>query len=81
VGGENADVAGVVSFLASRDSDYVTGQAVSVDGGLRPVLWLAGRGHGGTTHVRTGETSDVVWGVVYSILVILVIILWVYVPA
>jgi meso-butanediol dehydrogenase / (S,S)-butanediol dehydrogenase / diacetyl reductase len=29
-----ADVAGVVSFLASRDSDYMTGQAVNVDGGL-----------------------------------------------
>jgi meso-butanediol dehydrogenase/(S,S)-butanediol dehydrogenase/diacetyl reductase len=29
-----SDVAGVVSFLASRDSDYMTGQAVIVDGGL-----------------------------------------------
>jgi len=28
------DVAGVVNFLASRDSDYMTGQAVNVDGGL-----------------------------------------------
>jgi meso-butanediol dehydrogenase/(S,S)-butanediol dehydrogenase/diacetyl reductase len=28
------DVAGLVSFLASRDSDYVTGQAVNIDGGL-----------------------------------------------
>jgi meso-butanediol dehydrogenase/(S,S)-butanediol dehydrogenase/diacetyl reductase len=28
------DVAGVVSFLASRDADYMTGQAVHVDGGL-----------------------------------------------
>jgi meso-butanediol dehydrogenase/(S,S)-butanediol dehydrogenase/diacetyl reductase len=28
------DVAGVVSFLASRDSDYMTGQAIHVDGGL-----------------------------------------------
>jgi meso-butanediol dehydrogenase/(S,S)-butanediol dehydrogenase/diacetyl reductase len=28
------DVAGVVSFLASRDSDYMTGQTVIVDGGL-----------------------------------------------
>src|SRR5262249_54915606 len=28
------DVAGVVSFLASRDTDYMTGQAVNVDGGL-----------------------------------------------
>ena len=28
------DVAGVVSFLASRDSDYMTGQAIKVDGGL-----------------------------------------------
>ena len=28
------DVAGLVNFLASRDSDYMTGQAVNVDGGL-----------------------------------------------
>jgi meso-butanediol dehydrogenase / (S,S)-butanediol dehydrogenase / diacetyl reductase len=28
------DVAGVVTFLASRDSDYMTGQAIIVDGGL-----------------------------------------------
>ena len=29
-----ADVAGVVRFLASRDSDYMTGQAIHIDGGL-----------------------------------------------
>ena len=28
------DVAGLVSFLVSRDSDYMTGQAVNIDGGL-----------------------------------------------
>jgi meso-butanediol dehydrogenase/(S,S)-butanediol dehydrogenase/diacetyl reductase len=28
------DVAGVVSFLSSRDSDYMTGQAIHIDGGL-----------------------------------------------
>jgi meso-butanediol dehydrogenase/(S,S)-butanediol dehydrogenase/diacetyl reductase len=28
------DVAGVVAFLASADSDYMTGQAINVDGGL-----------------------------------------------
>src|SRR5205823_1064035 len=28
------DVAGVVAFLASRDADYMTGQAIKVDGGL-----------------------------------------------
>jgi meso-butanediol dehydrogenase/(S,S)-butanediol dehydrogenase/diacetyl reductase len=28
------DVAGVVSFLASRDADYMTGQAINADGGL-----------------------------------------------
>ena len=28
------DVAGVVTFLASRDADYMTGQAVIADGGL-----------------------------------------------
>jgi meso-butanediol dehydrogenase/(S,S)-butanediol dehydrogenase/diacetyl reductase len=28
------DVAGVVAFLASPDSDYMTGQAIKVDGGL-----------------------------------------------
>ena len=29
-----SDVAGVVSFLASPDSDYMTGQAIHIDGGL-----------------------------------------------
>jgi NAD(P)-dependent dehydrogenase (short-subunit alcohol dehydrogenase family) len=29
-----ADVAGVVAFLAGADSDYMTGQALNVDGGL-----------------------------------------------
>ena len=28
------DVAGLVSFLASRNSDYMTGQAINIDGGL-----------------------------------------------
>lgn len=28
------DVAGLVSFLASNDSDYITGQAIIVDGGM-----------------------------------------------
>jgi meso-butanediol dehydrogenase / (S,S)-butanediol dehydrogenase / diacetyl reductase len=28
------DLAGVVSFLSSRDSDYMTGQAIHIDGGL-----------------------------------------------
>jgi NAD(P)-dependent dehydrogenase (short-subunit alcohol dehydrogenase family) len=28
------DVAGVVAFLAGTDSDYMTGQAIKVDGGL-----------------------------------------------
>lgn len=28
------DVSGVVSFLAARDSDYMTGQTVIVDGGI-----------------------------------------------
>src|SRR2546421_984132 len=28
------DVAGVIAFLASADSDYMTGQAIKVDGGL-----------------------------------------------
>ena len=34
--GEPADVAGVVSFLASSDADYITGASIVVDGGL---LW------------------------------------------
>ena len=28
------DVAGVVAFLAGPDADYMTGQALNVDGGL-----------------------------------------------
>jgi meso-butanediol dehydrogenase/(S,S)-butanediol dehydrogenase/diacetyl reductase len=28
------DVAGLVAFLASADSDYLTGQAINIDGGL-----------------------------------------------
>ena len=28
------DVAGVIAFLAGPDSDYMTGQAIKVDGGL-----------------------------------------------
>ena len=28
------DVAGVVAFLAGPESDYMTGQAIKVDGGL-----------------------------------------------
>jgi meso-butanediol dehydrogenase/(S,S)-butanediol dehydrogenase/diacetyl reductase len=28
------DVAGMASFLASSDSDYVTGQSIQVDGGM-----------------------------------------------
>ncbi len=32
--GTPEDVAGVVAFLASPDSDYVTGQVIDIDGGL-----------------------------------------------
>ena len=31
---EPKDVASLVSFLASSDSDYITGQAILTDGGL-----------------------------------------------
>ena len=31
---DSADVAGVVSFLAGPDSDYITGQSILVDGGM-----------------------------------------------
>jgi meso-butanediol dehydrogenase/(S,S)-butanediol dehydrogenase/diacetyl reductase len=32
--GRGEDVAGLVSFLASEDADYITGQTINVDGGL-----------------------------------------------
>ena len=32
--GEPKDVANVVAFLASADSDYVTGQVIEVTGGM-----------------------------------------------
>ena len=32
--GELADLAGAAIFLASRASDYVTGQTIFVDGGM-----------------------------------------------
>jgi meso-butanediol dehydrogenase/(S,S)-butanediol dehydrogenase/diacetyl reductase len=32
--GNAKDIAGLVSFLASDDAAYITGQAVNIDGGL-----------------------------------------------
>ncbi|MBX2835305.1 MAG: SDR family oxidoreductase [Gammaproteobacteria bacterium] len=32
--GEGSDVAGLVTFLASKDAEYITGQTINVDGGL-----------------------------------------------
>jgi len=31
---EPADVGNIVSFLASSDSDYITGQSLIIDGGM-----------------------------------------------
>ena len=33
--GTPTDVAGVVTFLASSDADYITGQTINIDGGIR----------------------------------------------
>jgi NAD(P)-dependent dehydrogenase (short-subunit alcohol dehydrogenase family) len=33
--GTPTDLAGVVAFLASADADYITGQTINVDGGIR----------------------------------------------
>ena len=33
-GGKPEDIAAAVSFLASSDADYITGQVLSVDGGM-----------------------------------------------
>jgi len=35
--GQPQDLAGAVAFLASTDADYVTGQVISVSGGLTMV--------------------------------------------
>ncbi|MEN8265017.1 MAG: SDR family oxidoreductase, partial [Nitrospirota bacterium] len=32
--GEPADIANLIVFLASEKADYITGQAISVDGGM-----------------------------------------------
>ncbi|CAF1411758.1 unnamed protein product [Adineta ricciae] len=32
--GQPDDVSNVVSFLASKDSDYITGQSILINGGL-----------------------------------------------
>ncbi|WP_419560211.1 SDR family oxidoreductase, partial [Ruminococcus sp.] len=32
--GEVDEIAGVVSFLASKDASYVTGQVIEISGGL-----------------------------------------------
>jgi meso-butanediol dehydrogenase/(S,S)-butanediol dehydrogenase/diacetyl reductase len=32
--GSGEDVAGLVTFLASNDASYITGQTINVDGGL-----------------------------------------------
>ena len=35
--GEPEDYAGIVAFLASADAGYITGQAISVSGGMNMV--------------------------------------------
>ena len=38
--GKSEDISGPAFFLCSKDSDYITGQMLLVDGGISAIFWL-----------------------------------------
>lgn len=63
--GEPGDIAGAVSFLASDDASFITGQTIIVDGGPRAPVSAAGDPGpmtvGGGTDPVMEATLDAIW--------------------